>query len=193
MADSGTKRNTGKARNTSASNGSSDAGDKSDASDKSHTVGTSVSTTTPVGTAVATNLTTERGRTTIADVVVAKIAGMAAREIPGVHELGGGAARAFRAIRERVPGAGRPSVAQGVSVEVGERQAAVDLVVVIEYGISIADVAQAARENIIDAVERMTGLEVVEVNIAVDDIHLPDSEDSLDVSDSRQPGGRNLE
>ncbi|MGH3426287.1 MAG: Asp23/Gls24 family envelope stress response protein [Mycobacteriales bacterium] len=135
--------------------------------------------------------TNEKGRTTIADVVVAKIAGMAAREIPGIYELGGGAARAFRAIRERVPGAGKASVAQGVSVEVGERQAAVDLVLVVEYGISIADVAQAARENVIDAVERMTGLEVVEVNISIDDIHLPELDG--DNGDEVRTGGRNLE
>ncbi len=139
-----------------------------------------------------TELAAEKGRTSIADVVVAKIAGMAAREIPGIHELGGGAVRAFRAIRERVPGAGRASVAQGVSVEVGERQAAIDLVLVIEYGISISEVAQAARENIIDAVERMTGLEVVEVNIAIDDIHLPELDDDPD-ADEPHARGRSLE
>lgn len=139
-----------------------------------------------------TELAAEKGRTSIADVVVAKIAGMAAREIPGIYELGGGASRAFRAIRERVPGAGRASVAQGVSVEVGERQAAVDLVLVMEYGISISEVAQAARENIIDAVERMTGLEVVEVNIAIDDIHLPELDEDRDGEEPRA-GGRRLE
>ena len=63
-----------------------------------------------------------------------------------------------------------------MKVEVGERQAAVDLDVVVEYGVSIVDVAGAVRTNVIGAVERMTGLEVVEVNIAVDDVHLPDEE-----------------
>lgn len=118
----------------------------------------------------------QRGNTTVADAVVAKIAGMAAREIPEVHNLGGGAARALGAMRERVPGRGS-SVAQGVSVEVGERQAAVDLQVVVEYGASITDTAGDVRANVIDAVERMTGLEVVEVDIAVDDVHLPDEEE----------------
>ncbi|MFF5023735.1 Asp23/Gls24 family envelope stress response protein [Streptomyces collinus] len=121
-----------------------------------------------------------RGRTTIADGVVAKIAGMAAREVPGIHSLGAGMARAFGAMRERVPGAGGGgggAVTRGVKVEVGERQAAVDLDVVVEYGVSIVDVAGGVRTNVISAVERMTDLEVVEVNIAVDDVHLPDDEE----------------
>lgn len=118
----------------------------------------------------------ERGSTTVADGVVAKIAGMAAREIPEVHHLGGGMARAFGAVRERVPGGGS-DVTRGVSVEVGERQAAVDLQVVVEYGASITDTAGDVRAHVIEAVEQMTGLEVVEVNIAVNDVHLPDEEE----------------
>lgn len=117
-----------------------------------------------------------RGKTAIADGVVAKIAGMAAREVPGIHNLGGGMARAFGAVRERAPGSGG-GVTRGVKVEVGERQAAVDLDVVVEYGVSIVDVTGDARSHVIGAVERMTGLEVVEVNIAVGDIHLPDEEE----------------
>jgi uncharacterized alkaline shock family protein YloU len=117
-----------------------------------------------------------RGTTTIADSVVAKIAGMAAREVPGIHKLGAGMARALGAVRGRVPGTGS-GITQGVKVEVGERQAAVDLDVVVEYGVSIVDIAGDTRTNVITAVERMTGLEVVEVNIVVDDVHLPDDED----------------
>ncbi|MGX1566491.1 Asp23/Gls24 family envelope stress response protein [Streptomyces sp. NPDC055506] len=117
-----------------------------------------------------------RGSTAIADTVVAKIAGMAAREIPEVHNLGGGMTRAFGAVRQRVPGGGS-GVTQGVKVEVGERQAAVDLDLVVEYGAAIADTAADVRTNVVNAVERMTGLEVVEVNIAVDDVHLPDEEE----------------
>ncbi|WP_371502917.1 Asp23/Gls24 family envelope stress response protein [Kitasatospora sp. NBC_00374] len=116
---------------------------------------------------------TERGRTTIADSVVEKIAGMAAREVPGVHALGAGMSRTIGAVRDRVPG-GRPSAGRGVKVEVGEHQAAVDLDIVVEYGVPITEVAGDVRESVISAVERMTGLEVVEVNIAVDDVHLPD-------------------
>ncbi|GAA3788481.1 MULTISPECIES: Asp23/Gls24 family envelope stress response protein [Amycolatopsis] len=127
------------------------------------------------GQAGASQLVTEQGTTTIADTVVQKIAGLAASEISGVYALGGGAARAFGALRERIPGASA-SAAQGVSVEVGERQTAVDLELVVEYGVSIVDLARAARRNVIVAIERMTGLEVVEVNIAVNDVHLPDEE-----------------
>jgi uncharacterized alkaline shock family protein YloU len=109
-----------------------------------------------------------RGRTTIADGVVEKIAGLAARDVVGVHAMGGGLARTFGAVRDRVPG-GSKSVARGVKAEVGEVQTALDLEIVVDYGVAIADVARAVRENVIAAVERMTGLEVVEVNIAVSD------------------------
>ncbi len=128
---------------------------------------------TPVNTA----LVTSHGRTTIADTVVEKIAGLAAREVSGVYKLGGGAARAFGAVRERIPGA-RPSLGQGVSVEVGERQAAVDLDVVVEYGVEIGELTKAIRRNVISSIERMTTLEVTEVNIAVGDVHIAgDDED----------------
>ncbi|MEV5320895.1 Asp23/Gls24 family envelope stress response protein [Streptomyces sp. NPDC052687] len=125
-----------------------------------------------------------RGKTSIADGVVAKIAGLAAREVPGVHSLGGGMTRALGAMRDRVPG-GSGGVTRGVSVEVGERQAAVDLDMVVEYGVSIVDVAGDVRSNVIDAVERMTGLEVVEVNIAVGDVHLPDEEEETAPDEGR--------
>nr|WP_234342975.1 Asp23/Gls24 family envelope stress response protein [Streptomyces fulvoviolaceus] len=124
-----------------------------------------------------------RGRTTIADGVVEKIAGIAAREVPGINALGGGFTRTMGAVRDRVPG-GHASAGRGVKVEVGEKQTAIDLQVVVEYGISIADVAAEVRENVIAAVERMTGLEVVEVNIAVNDVHLPD-EDTPQTSEDR--------
>ena len=126
-------------------------------------------------------LSSSHGATTIADTVVQKVAGLAAREVPGVYDLGGGAARAFSAIRERIPGASA-SAGQGVSVEVGEKQAAVDLQILVEYGVSIADLSRSVRRNVIGAVEQMTGLEVVEVNINVSDVHIPgeggDSDDS---------------
>ncbi|WP_244809861.1 Asp23/Gls24 family envelope stress response protein [Streptomyces sp. So13.3] len=118
-----------------------------------------------------------RGRTTIADGVMEKIAGMAAREVPGVHALGGGFARTIGAVRGMVPG-GRAGVTRGVKVEVGEIQTAIDLAAVVEYGVAIADLAAGVRENVIAAVERMTGLEVVEVNIAVNDVHLPDEDET---------------
>ncbi|WP_017570100.1 Asp23/Gls24 family envelope stress response protein, partial [Nocardiopsis halotolerans] len=116
----------------------------------------------------------EGGHTQIADGVVAKIAGMAAREIGGVHAMGGGTARAVGAVRDAVTRSGDSgSVSRGVAVEVGERQAAVDIDLVVEYGAAIRDLAAAVRRNVTSAVERMTGLEVTEINIRVDDIHLP--------------------
>ena len=125
-------------------------------------------------------LASTQGATTIADQVVAKIAGIATREVSGVHAVGGGAARAIGNLRERIPGA-TTNRAQGISVEVGETQAAVDIDLIAEYGISIADLASSVRRNVISSVERMTGLEVTEVNVAVNDVHLP--EDDVDSSD----------
>jgi uncharacterized alkaline shock family protein YloU len=131
------------------------------------------------GAAVATTesaLVSQYGKTSIADSVVAKIAGIATRDVSGVHDLGGGTARAVAAIRERIPGS-RTNRAQGVAVEVGERQAAIDLELVAEYGVALPDLAEAIRRNVIASIERMTGLEVVEVNIAVSDVHLESESD----------------
>lgn len=121
----------------------------------------------------------DRGRTSIADGVVEKIAGLAAREVVGVHAMGSGSglSRTFGAVRDRVPGGQKAAVSRGVKAEVGETQTALDLEIVVDYGVSIRDVARAVRENVISAVERMTGLEVVEVNIAVSDVKLPDEPD----------------
>ncbi len=120
-------------------------------------------------------LASEKGTTTIHDVVVSKIAGIATREVNGVHSMGSGTSRALGALRERIPGS-TTNQSQGVSVEVGETQAAVDLSIVAEYGVAIADLAEGIRRNVINAVERMTGLEVAEVNIDVVDVHLPEDD-----------------
>ncbi len=119
---------------------------------------------------------TSQGKTTIAASVVQKVAGMAAREISGVYALGGGLSRAFGEIRERIPGSSGASHTAGVTVEVGEKQAAIDLDLIVEYGASIVELAKAVRRNVISAIEQMVGLEVIEVNIAVHDIRIP-SED----------------
>ncbi|EOD59779.1 Asp23/Gls24 family envelope stress response protein [Amycolatopsis vancoresmycina] len=138
-----------------------------------------------VATTTESALVTKQGTTTIADTVVQKIAGLAAREVRGVHDLGGGAARALSAIRDRIPGASA-SVGQGVSVEVGEKQAAVDLQVLVEYGVAIADLARSVRRNVITAIEQMTGLQVVEVNINVTDVHIPGDDEESTGSDRVQ-------
>ncbi|MGW4467306.1 Asp23/Gls24 family envelope stress response protein [Micromonospora sp. NPDC004704] len=114
-------------------------------------------------------LITDSGKTRIAEGVVAKIAGFSAREIPGVHSMGSGIARRVGQLRNLVPGGSEAST-QGVSVEVGEREAAVDLDIVTWYGQSIVDVSEAVRRNVIDRVQEMTGLRVIEVNINVDDV-----------------------
>jgi uncharacterized alkaline shock family protein YloU len=128
------------------------------------------------GTEGGTALTTPRGRTSISDAVVRKIAGVATREVAGVHDLGTGGSRAVGSIRQRIPGSSS-NVARGVSVEVGQRQAAVDLDIVVDYGVSIIDLSRAVRGNVITSVESMTGLEVTEVNVAVDDVYLQDEDD----------------
>ncbi len=120
----------------------------------------------------------ELGSTSIADAVVTKIASIAAREVRGVHDLGGGTARAIGGVTRSVGigGIGVDERMQGVGVEVGEREAAVDLTVVVEYGESIPQIAKTLRENITRRIEGMTGLKVTEVNIAVNDLYFPGDE-----------------
>jgi len=122
-------------------------------------------------------LTSDDGKITVAEGVVLKIAGMASREVSGVHCMGSGSgtSRAYGAIRERIPGSTGPSMTQGVGVEVGETEAAIDLDIVVEYGVSISELARGVQRNVKTAIERMTGLNVVEVNVSVNDIQLPNT------------------
>jgi len=125
----------------------------------------------PAAAAVA--LVTDAGTTRIADAVVAKIAGLAARDIPGVFSMGTGMARRMGQLKSIIPGGGEStSASQGVSVQVGEKEAAIDLDIVTWYGQSIVDISDAVRRNVVGQVEGMTGLKVVEVNIQVDDIQV---------------------
>lgn len=148
--------------------------------------GSSVRPSGPSGSVAHASLVTPQGKTHIADTVVAKIAGFATREISGVHSMGRGMARRIGALRARVPGQSEAgSVTQGVSVEVGEKQAAVDIDVVTWYGESIVEVTEAVRRNVIERVQGMTGLEVVEVNINVDDIFVDDGSPSEEQAPAR--------
>ncbi|MCM3503185.1 Asp23/Gls24 family envelope stress response protein [Microbacterium sp. P26] len=122
------------------------------------------------------------GTTSIADGVVAKVAGIAAREVTGVYALGGGGARAFGAIRDAV---NATDLTQGVKVEVGETQAAVDVTIVVEYGAQIQEVADQVRARIAGSIGRIVGLDVVEVDVAVDDVHVPGDDDHDDDDESR--------
>lgn len=121
-----------------------------------------------------------RGTTTIDDSVVAKIAGIAAREVNGVASLGGALSGAVAEVVGRIRG--EEHATSGVGVEVGTRQAAVDLVMTVQYPAVITELASSVRENVIDRIEKLTGLEVVEVNIAIAGLAFPDGEEDGDHS-----------
>jgi uncharacterized alkaline shock family protein YloU len=131
-------------------------------------------TTSPVAT-------TSTGKNTIADGVVQKVAGIAAREVPGVHDLGGGAARAIGAIRNAINAQDR---GQGVSVEVGEKQVAADITIVAEYPVDLQRVADDVRRSVTDAIANVVGMDVTEVNVTVSDVFIP-SDDNDDDTESR--------
>ncbi|MEN3310331.1 MAG: hypothetical protein V7603_6533 [Micromonosporaceae bacterium] len=114
-----------------------------------------------------------RGRTTIANEVVEKIAGIAAREVPGVYDLGGDAARLISAVRERLR-LGEESAAQGVSVKLEGKQAEITIVIVIEFGFQVFSVTEKVREKVISSVENLLGLDVTAVDVTVDDVHVED-------------------
>ena len=118
---------------------------------------------------------TSKGKTTIANGVVAKIVGIAAREIDGVKDVvGTGAGATISGLATRVTRGDTRS--QGVSVEVGEREAAASITIIAYYGVSIPQLADAIRRNIIDRVESMTGLSVIAVDIAVVDLYFEEDE-----------------
>nr|WP_230854381.1 Asp23/Gls24 family envelope stress response protein [Arthrobacter terrae] len=99
------------------------------------------------------------GRTIISESAVAKVAGLAARSVPGVHALG--------------TGAGRSLGSTGVRAEVGATQTALDVNLVAEYGIELQQMADGVRAAVYVAVENLVGLNVSEVNVEVNDVHLP--------------------
>ncbi|MBO0595514.1 Asp23/Gls24 family envelope stress response protein [Nesterenkonia sp. E16_7] len=130
----------------------------------------------PQPEAALSPLVTDRGSTTVEEIVVRKLAGLAARRVSGVHALGSAARRSFEAISERIPGS-RTQAGGGVAVEKGDRQAAVDLIVIVEFGAPIVEVARNIRREVVRAVEQGTGLQVLEVNILVADVHIPGDEE----------------
>lgn len=114
-----------------------------------------------------------QGRTVIADTAVAKVVGVAARGVEGVHALGSGASRSLGAIRDVV---GATDLTQGVRVEVGESQVAVDLVLVAIYGYPLQELANTVRAAVYNAVEGLVGRDVIEVNVEITDVHIPSAE-----------------
>ena len=126
-------------------------------------------------------LRSDRGNTTISDAVVSQVAGIAAQEVEKV-QMGGGAAAAVGGFLQSVTGgsSGGGNFSRGVSVEVGEEEAAIDLTMAVEYGVSIPQVTEAARRNVINRVESLVGLRVAEVNITVNDVQFPEERPMLD-------------
>ena len=117
------------------------------------------------------------GTTVITDSVVAKIAGIAAREVSGVHALGGGATRALGAIRDVISGT---DLSQGVSITVTESQVSVDISLVADYPFPLHTVAADVRAAVITAIESLVGLDVTEVNVTINDVHLASDDDNDD-------------
>ena len=121
-------------------------------------------------------LQTERGNTIIQDTVVSKIAGIAAGEVDGIR-MGSGASQTASNLLGSIPGvSGGSSQTQGVSVEVGQEEAAIDLTLTAEYGKSVPQLAEAVRRNVINRVENLVGLRVTEVNITVTNVFFPQEE-----------------
>ncbi len=139
-------------------------------------------TTTPAATAPRATTSTAAtgsvtGKTVIDDTVVSKVAGIAAREVNGVHSLGNGAARAIGALRDAI---GQRDFGQGVKVEVGEKQVAADIVIVAEYPVALQQVADGVRAGVARALEQIVGMEVAEVNVTVQDVFIPGDDDDKD-------------
>jgi uncharacterized alkaline shock family protein YloU len=130
-----------------------------------------------------TPLQSERGRTTISDAVVSQIAGIAAQEVEKV-QMGGGTTAAVGGFLQSVTGSvtgqgSSQNFSRGVSVEVGEEEAAIDLTMAVEYGYSVPQLTETARRNVINRVENLTGLRVTEVNITVNDVQVPEERPML--------------
>ncbi|WIV18050.1 MULTISPECIES: Asp23/Gls24 family envelope stress response protein [Paenibacillus] len=113
---------------------------------------------------------TEIGEIQIAPEVIEVIAGLATVEVSGVAGMSGGFAGGFAELL------GRKNLSKGVKVEVGQREAAVDVSVIIEYGNRIPDVASSIQQNVKRSIENMTGLTVVEVNVQVHDVQFKTAE-----------------
>lgn len=108
---------------------------------------------------------TDIGTIQIAPEVIEVIAGLATVEVQGVAGMSGGFAGGIAELL------GRKNLSKGVKVEVGQREAAVDVSIVVEFGHRIPEVASAIQRNVKNAIESMTGLHVVEVNVHIHDVH----------------------
>jgi uncharacterized alkaline shock family protein YloU len=115
----------------------------------------------------------QTGSIRISDDVVATIAGMAAIDTPGIAAMSGGISEG---LAKRLSG---KNVQKGVSVEVGQVETAIDLRVIVLYGFRFQDVCRELQLNVREAIETMTGLRVVEVNVKVDGVSIRDKEEDV--------------
>jgi uncharacterized alkaline shock family protein YloU len=148
------------------------------------------------GSSQGSPLKSEMGTTTISNSVVSQIAGIAAQEVEKV-QMGGGATAAvggfLQSVTGNVAGGGGGNFSRGVSVEVGEEEAAIDLTMAVEYGQSIPRVTDAVRRNVINRVENLTGLRVNEVNITVTDAQIPEERPMLQEQEQTEEMARRQE
>ena len=126
------------------------------------------------GSSQGSPLKSEMGNTIISSTVVSQIAGIAAQEVEKVQMVGGTSAAVGGLLQSVTGSTGGGNLSRGVSVEVGEEEAAVDMTMTVEYGQSIPRVTEAARRNVINRVESLSGLRVTEVNITVNDVQIPE-------------------
>jgi uncharacterized alkaline shock family protein YloU len=149
----------------------------------------------------ASPLRSDMGTTTVSNAVVSQIAGIAAQEVEKV-QMGGGATAAVGGFLQSVTGTvtggsggsgGGANFSRGVSVEVGEEEAAIDLTMAIEYGQSIPGITDAVRRNVINRVENLAGLRVTEVNIQVNDVQIPEERPMLQEQEQTEEMARRQE
>ncbi len=118
----------------------------------------------------------------IAEEVVAKIAGIAASEVKGVYGMNGGVVEGISEIF------GKKSFSKGVKVQVTDKDATIDLYIIVEYGCRIPDIAWEIQNRVKASVEQMTGLKVLEVNIHVQGVNLPKDLTDKDKNDQNSAG-----
>lgn len=117
--------------------------------------------------------TKDENQIQIADDVVAVIAGVAVSEVPGVYGMAGGFAGGISEVFS-----GKKNLAKGIKVEVGEKETKIDVNIIVEYGARIPDVAFEIQNRVKKAVETMTGLKVVEVNVHVQGVNAETTEEN---------------
>ncbi len=146
------------------------------------------------GSTGSSPLQTERGNTTVADSVVSKIAGIAAQEVDGVR-MGSPSSQTASNLLGSITGGGSSggSQTQGVSVEVGQEEAAVDLTMTAEYGKSIPQLTEAVRRNVVNRIENLVGLRATEVNVTVANVFFPQIEEEQQRQQQQQQQQREQE